>query len=376
MIIAGEASGDAHAGRLVSAMRSMAPGLVFYGVGGAEMERAGVRILFPASRLSVVGATEVAERMGDISEAYFLARELLALTRPGLLVLVDFPDFNLLAAKAAGKLGVKVLYYIAPQVWAWRSGRVKTIKRRADHVAVILPFEKDIYEKAGVDVTFVGHPLLDREGGLPENAPPPGPPLVALAPGSRAGEITRHLPLMLEAAALIAARNPGVRFAVPVAPGIEPGLVEGIIRRGLSGLSAPPEIEIREGGMARTLTEATAAVMVSGTVTLEAALSGLPHVIIYRLSRLSYRLGRLLIKVPHIGLANLIAETEVARELIQDDANPGAIAGLITEILADPGSARRKMATVREKLGGPGASERTARIALGLMNRKTEEIRP
>lgn len=369
MIIAGEASGDAHASRLVSAMRSLEPGLVFYGIGGPLMEAAGVRVLYPSSRLSVVGLIEVAEHLGDISEAFFLVREVLSLARPDLLICVDFPDFNFLAAKAAKKKGIKVLYYISPQVWAWRTGRVKKIRSLVDHMAVILPFEKEFYEKSGVSVTFVGHPLLDQEDRIPVNAPSGGL-LVALAPGSRRGEVLRHLPSMLEAAAIIKEKRPEARFAVPCAPGLEPSFIEAVIGDFSAGNASAPEIEVWPGGMEKVFREAAAAIMVSGTVTLEAALAGLPHIIIYRLSPVTYMLGRLLIKVPHIGLANLIAGKEVAGELIQNEASPAKMAQSILKIVESPESlekAKAGLARVRGRLGGPGACEKTAKIALSLL---------
>ncbi|MBI5845611.1 MAG: lipid-A-disaccharide synthase [Deltaproteobacteria bacterium] len=370
MIIAGEASGDAHAALLASAMSGLAPGTLFYGIGGPMMERAGVRVLYPQNRLSVVGFTEVAEKLGDLSEAFFLVREVLSLARPDLLVCVDFPDFNFMAAKAAKKRGIKVLYYISPQVWAWRTGRVKKIKRLVDHMAVILPFEKEFYEKSGVPVTFVGHPLLDQEERIPVNSPKGGF-LIALAPGSRDGEIVRHLPIMLRASAIIKKSRPEARFVVPGAPGVEPSFIEGIIRSVRSENASIPEIQVWPGGMERVFREASAAVMVSGTVTLEAALSGLPHIIIYRLSPFTYRLGRILIKVPFIGLSNLIAGVAAAPELIQDDASPENIAGHILDMTETPEAlekARALLAQVRGMLGGAGACVRTAKLALSLLD--------
>ncbi len=367
MIVAGEASGDLHGARLVRAMRQRDEHLFFCGIGGKSMAAEGVRILFDAHRLSVVGVTEVLTRLPDIVRGISIARYALKTLRPDLLILIDFPDFNLHLAAHARKLGIPVLYYIGPQVWAWRPGRVRILKKRVDHMAVILPFEAKFYHNQGIQATFVGHPLLDS--GLSSQAPPAlraRQRAVGLLPGSRHTEIIRHLPLMLDAARRLHRRISGIRFMVSRAPTAESGHIEELVRPYASEI----DVRIVAGGVENVLQNVRLAVAVSGTVTLEAALCRTPTIIIYRVSPLSYRLGKALIRVPYIGLANLIAGKSVAPELIQDAATAENIADLAAEKLADLTILEAESAAlgrIQERLGGPGASDRTAQIALDML---------
>ncbi len=367
MIVAGEASGDLHGARLVRAMRQRDDRLFFCGIGGKSMASEGVRILFDAHRLSVVGITEVMSRLPDIFRGISIARSALKTLRPDLLILIDFPDFNLHLAAHARKLGVPVLYYIGPQVWAWRPGRVRTLKKRVDHMAVILPFEAEFYRNNGIMATFVGHPLLDS--GLSSQTAPvlkARQQAVGLLPGSRNAEIIRHLPLMLDAARRLNQRIPGIRFLVSRAPTAESGHIQELVRPYASEI----DVRIVSGGVENVLQNVRLAVAVSGTVTLEAALCQTPTIIVYRVSPLSYRLGKALIRVPHIGLANLIAGKTVAAELIQDAATAESIADLAAGKLADLTMLEAEsveLGGIRERLGGPGASDRTAQIALDML---------
>jgi len=362
MIVAGEASADLHAARLLEALQRRQPALRCFGIGGPALRAVGADIRIDAARLAVVGITEVAAKAGALWRSLRAARSWLARRRPDLLVLIDFPDFNLMVAKTAKRLGIPVLYYVSPQIWAWRAGRIRTIAARVDHMAVILPFEADFYRRRGVPVTFVGHPLLDD---APAPRPEPAAPVVGLLPGSRDREVERLLPVMLAAAARLRPRFPAVRWRVSVAPTVDPALV--------AGLLAPyggAAFETVAGGAGPVLAASTLVVAASGTVTLEAAIAGTPAVIVYKVSPLSYRLGRALIRVPYIGLANLIAGAPVQPELIQDDANPTAVARVVGELLADPGRRARMrdaLAAVRRRLGAPGAAERSADVALELM---------
>ena len=367
MIVAGEASGDLHGARLVRSMRQRDERLFFCGIGGKSMAAEGVRILFDAHRLSVVGITEVMSRLPDIIRGMSIAGSALKTLRPDLLILIDFPDFNLHLAAHARKLGIPVLYYIGPQVWAWRPGRVRTLKKRVDHMAVILPFEAEFYQSHGIRATFVGHPLLDS-GLSCQDAPVlhARQQAVGLLPGSRHTEIIRHLPLMLDAARRLNHRIPGIRFIVSRASTAESFQVEELVRPYASEI----DVRIVSGSVENVLQDVRLAVAVSGTVTLEAALCRTPTIIVYRVSPLSYRLGKALIRVPYIGLANLIAGKTVSPELIQDAATAENIADLAAEKLADLTTLEAEstaLGRIQERLGGSGASDRTAQIALDML---------
>jgi lipid-A-disaccharide synthase len=366
MIVAGEASADLHGARLVHALRRRWPELDCFGIGGPALRRAGTRILVEAADLAVVGITEVAAKAPALLRALVLARGELARRRPGLLVLIDFPDFNLLLARSARRLGIPVLYYVSPQVWAWRPGRIRTIARRVDHMAVILPFEAALYRRHGVPVTFVGHPLMD--GAAPPAAGPrSGPVQVGLLPGSRDREVERHLPVMIAAVERLRPCYPEAVWRVSVAPTVASSRVDAI----LAGHGTPGGYETVAGRTSDLLAASTLVVAASGTVTLEAAIAGTPTILLYKVSPLSYRLGRRLVRVAHIGLPNLIAGAPVIPELIQDQATPEAVARHMAALLDDPQSRERMrtaLARVRRRLGPPGASERLAAIAQRMMS--------
>jgi len=372
MIIAGEASGDLHGSLLVRAMRKRSPALFFSGIGGKFLREAGVRILVEASALSVVGLTEAISKIPALLKGMAVVKRLLKILRPDLLILIDFPDFNLFAAGVAKKLGIPVLYYISPQIWAWRSGRINKIKKLVDHVAVILPFERDLYAARDIPVTFVGHPLLDRgyyadrvetDAALPDNS------LIGLLPGSREREVIRHLPIMLSAAQQLTRQIPKLQFAVSLAPTVKRELVDSVLKT--HGGHIRPEI-ITEG-VDRVFQRCGFAIVASGTVSLEAAISGTPMVIIYRVSPLSYWLGRMLIQVRHIGLVNLIAGREIVPELIQGEASPQKIAAKVAAMLSDAAGLdqlRNQLRSAVSALGGPGASDRTAAVAMALLEKQ------
>jgi lipid-A-disaccharide synthase len=366
MIIAGEASGDIHGAKLVSAMKERNKNLIFHGIGGKALKDAGVEIIQDASTLAVVGITEVFSKIFSLIKGMAGAKKLLKDLKPGLLILIDFPDFNLKIAANAKKLGIPVLYYISPQVWAWRQGRVKKIKKLVNHLAVILPFEEEFFKKHGVPVSYVGHPLLD--GGLSTdklNEKEDATVIVGLLPGSRDGEVSRHLPVMLEAASLIVKKMNRIKIAVSLAPTVEREYVEKII-----GKYGAYDYEIVSGGADKILKMCSLVVAASGTVTLEAAIAGVPMVIIYKVSPVSYRLGRAMIKVPNICLVNLIAGREIVTELIQNEATPDKIADEVLSIIGDSEkieSMRNELIGIRNLLGGPGASGRVADIAISML---------
>jgi len=366
MIIAGEASGDLHGAKVVAALGEKHPGISFTGIGGPAMRGAGVHILMDAHELSVVGITEIFAKGASLLRGLSTAKKALRQLKPDLLILIDFPDFNLHVATTAKKVGIPVLYYISPQIWAWRSGRAKKIRRRVDHMAVILPFEADFYHRFQVPVTFVGHPLLD---GVSEASPEPMAsyePTIGLLPGSRDKEVLRLLPEMLKAAYILKQTIPGIRFLLSRAPSVEKELYSAIMARHATSV----DFEIETGGVESIFRRSTLLVAASGTVTLEAAIAGVPTVIAYKVSPLSYRLGRALIRVKHIGLANLIAGEEIVPELVQDEATASNIAETVQRMLTSPSKldgCRQALLELRHKLGGPGASERVADIAAGML---------
>ncbi|MCP3951145.1 MAG: lipid-A-disaccharide synthase [Desulfobacterales bacterium] len=359
-----------HGARVVEALRRKVPGLFIFGIGGKALEAAGVRILVEAATLSVVGITEVFAKLPGLLRGMRCAKRALKQLKPDLLILIDFPDFNLHVAAAAKKAKIPILYYISPQIWAWRTGRVKKIGSLVDHVAVILPFEEKFYREHHIPVTFVGHPLLDAPL-LPLR--PRGPVdkerelTIGLLPGSRDREVATLLPIMLDAANLIESRGRRIRFVVSHASTVETSLFQTI----LDQQPAMATVAIQAGPVDQLFEKCDLIVAASGTVTLEAAIAGVPMIIIYRVSSLSYRLGRLLIQVPYIGLVNLINDEPVVTELVQDEVSATNIADTVDSLIADPArlqSMREKLYATREKLGGTGASGRVADIALDLMD--------
>ena len=366
MIIAGEASGDHHGAKLVKAMQKKNPHLSFFGIGGHLLREARVETFADASELAVLGITEAFSRIRKILRVLSAAKEMLRNRKPDLLILIDLPDFNLRVAACAKRLGIPVLYYISPQIWAWRQGRVRIIQERTDHMAVILPFEESFYRRHGVKATFVGHPLLDKEFLHSDREKDfTAPRVVGLLPGSREGEIRKLLPVMLKSAQILQKKIPEIRFVLSHPPSISRNFLQEILEPYQQDL--PLEINI---GTEPVFEKCHFAIAVSGTVTLETALAGIPMVIIYKVSPVSYLLGRLLIKVPCISLVNLISGRQLVPELLQDDANPQTIAKTVSTMMKDvPGliRLRENLLFIRTRMGGSGASERTAEIALNLL---------
>ncbi|MEE4358923.1 MAG: lipid-A-disaccharide synthase [Desulfococcaceae bacterium] len=367
MLIAGEASADHHGAKLLRALRKKNPRCVFFGIGGPLLREAGMETPVDASELSHVGITEALGGIVSILRAMSRARDMLQKRRPDLLILIDLPDFNLPVAAFAKKLGIKVLYYISPQIWAWRRGRVKMIGERVDHMAVILPFEEIFYRRHHIPVTFAGHPLMDKE--IPVRKKDfTRTPVVALLPGSRKGEIRRLLPPMLEAAEKLRQRIHGIRFVLSHSPSVDRAFLEDFS----AASPCRAEVEIESGGLEKVFEKCSFAIAVSGTVTLETALAGIPMVIIYKVSPVSYRLGKLLIKVPCISLVNLISGRMLVPELIQQDSSPDNIANTVSAMLKDiPGliRLRKDLLFLRRRMGGPGASERVAELAMHMLGR-------
>ena len=388
LIVAGEASGDQHGARLVAEMQKLLPKARFVGIGGEALAAQGVRLLARAEELAVVGLTEVVGRLPAVLRALGKIRRLLRQEPPALVILIDFPDFNFLVARLAKWQGVPVMYYISPQVWAWRRYRVHTIARYVDRLAVIFPFEEEFYRQQGVAADFVGHPLMEILPELPERplllknwGLTPDRLTLALLPGSRGSEIERHLPTMLAAAKIIHQTVPETQFLLPLASTAPRALVEEIIEEilgGGPGNTIPgPSLTIIPGQAYAALRAAHLAVVASGTVTVEAALAGTPTVIIYRLAPLTYQAAKLLIRVDHIGMANLLAGEAIFPELIQNKLTPERLAQEVLQWVQEPARLKRlgpALAQVATSLGGPGASAGAARLA-GEIIRYRPEIR-
>jgi lipid-A-disaccharide synthase len=385
-IVAGDPSGDLHGANLVSALKEISSQIEIYGLGGERMERAGVKLLDKLTELAIVGFSEAILNIRALRQIYRKTKEFLRKERPDIIVLIDYPGFNLRLAGLAKKLKIPLIYYIGPQIWAWRRQRIKDIAKLVNKMLVIFPFEEEIYRKAGVDVSFVGHPLLDtiqptksKEEVCRKYGLDPDSPIIGLMPGSRKQEIERLLSIMLEASRRIA-ENRKVQFVLPLAGNIPMGYIkermaefekDRLNRTKLSKNQKEeklpfPILVVRDEdyNIRRTM---TLALVASGSATLENACLGIPMVIIYKVSFFSYLLARLLIKIPIIGLANIVAGKMVVPEFIQRKARAEEIAKVACHWLSNPGlmnEIREELKRVREKLGTPGASKRVAKIIL------------
>jgi lipid-A-disaccharide synthase len=364
LIVATEASADLHASRVLEELRSAHPDLVAFGMGGPRLRAAGLEALRRAEEMSVMGFAEV---LPAIPRILGILRDLAAAAaarRPKVALLVDSPDFNLRLAKRLKKAGIPVVYYVSPTVWAWRRGRVKTIRKFVDRMLCILPFEEPFYAETGVSARFVGHPFAERPA--PEQPSSYRDALgldaarttVALVPGSRHGEIERILPEMLDAAERIRARHPDAQFVVPVAPTVQRDDLRAHLAR-----HATLEVKLVDGRAEEVVGASDAAIVKSGTSTLEAALMARPMVVVYRLSWVSWIIARALVKVAHVALVNLLAGRRLVPELLQGDANGERMAAEVERLLAD-GAARDEqiagLRSVRASLGQPGAPRRVA----------------
>jgi lipid-A-disaccharide synthase len=370
LLSCGEASGDLYAGALTRELRALDPTIAVAGLGGPQFAAAGGRLVDDYRDLAVTGLTEAIAKLRRSLEA---RRRLVADAerhRPDALVLIDFPDFNFRLAPLVKRLGVPVVYYISPQIWAWRPKRLETIRRIADRVLVIFPFEEAIYRDRGVPVEFVGHPLVDlaaaggdRGGFLTARGLSPDAPTIAILPGSRPNEVSRILPELIAAAERIAAAVPAAQFVIARAPHLDDVLFDVLRNRSLRAA-------IVEGDADTVLAAADVALTASGTATVQTALHDTPMVIVYRVSPLTYRLLRRLVKVEAIGMVNLIAGERIVPELVQDAFTAEAVAAEAVSMLTDPAraaSVRAGLAKVRARLGGPGASHRAAQAIINVV---------
>ena len=363
MLSCGEASGDLYAGALVEALRGRVPDIDVFGLGSDRFAAAGGRLIGDFRGLAVTGLVEAVR---VLPESYAMYRRLIQAAkaeRPDVLVLIDFPDFNFRLMAAVKRLGIPVVYYVSPQLWAWRPGRMQTIKALVDRVLPIFPFEEALYRQEGVDVRFVGHPLVDLvRVGEPRDALmtrldlDPAHPVVALLPGSRPNELHRIVPVLAAAVPRIASAVFGTQFVVARAPNLPDSYF-----MPFQGSGAP--VRVVEGATDDVLASSDAVITASGTATVQTALHGKPMVVVYRLSPMTYKLGKPLVRVSMYSMVNLVAGERIVEELIQDECTPEAVARETVELLTNGdrvADMKEHLAIVRERLGGSGASGRAA----------------
>jgi len=374
MIIAGEASGDLHGAQLVRQVTQLDSEVIFFGIGGVNMKQAGVDIKIDSAKLAVIGLVEVIKHYRELVSYLNEMKGLLKTQRPDLLILIDYPGFNLRLAKAAKQLKIKVLFYISPQVWAWRKGRVKNIGQSIDMMAVIFDFETKFYEDFNVPVRFVGHPLTDeipetynkievinRLGLNSDNK------ILGLFPGSRKSEIKNLLPVLIESARRLYKQDDSLQFVIPLASTITKDDIDPYI----SDIGFP--VTLIDNNSTETIQACTAIITASGTVTLEIALSGIPMVVIYKIATISFYILRMMIHLDHLALCNIVADKRIVPELIQNDANPDEIVNEIEKILYyDNYSASiiEQLKTVRNNLGRSGNGILVAELALEMLGRR------
>ncbi|KPK38583.1 MAG: hypothetical protein AMJ78_09770 [Omnitrophica WOR_2 bacterium SM23_29] len=372
MIIAGETSGDLHGGSLVSALKEAQPQLRLIGLGGKNMIRAGIESYRKIEDLSIVGLGEVISNLGKFKALFRLLVEKLDSEKPDCVVLIDYPEFNLRFAQEVKKRGIPLVYYISPQVWAWRKGRVKIIKMTVDKMVVVFKFEEEMYKKEGIDVEFVGHPLLDvvkpqfsKDEFIRNNRLNGEEKTVALLPGSREIEVIRNLPTMIRACSLIKKGfGEDVQFVIAKVVGVKDEIYEGILK------SYDFETTIIEDCPYDCVNISDLVLVASGTATLETAILEKPMLVIYKVSFLTWLMGSVLVKIPNIGLVNIVAGERIVPEFIQFNATPQKIATEAISLLSSSEKSneiKAKLKTVKDNLGSPQASKRTAQIILGLI---------
>jgi len=371
MVVAGEASGDSHAASLITELAKRVPEARFFGMGGPLLEAAGLECVYASHEVSVMGISEVLPKLRRIFKVMNGLAQVAARRRPECAILVDIPDFNLRLAHRLKQLGIKVVYFVSPMIWAWRKYRIHQIEERVDLMLCILPFEEALYRRVGARARYVGNPVLDQ---LPSAASaaefrkrlglPLDRPTLALLPGSRSGEVQRIFPWMIEATKRVAPQHPGLQVVVPVAPSIPRSeLAAASERAGLQPLFI-------DGRAPEVVGASDIAVVASGTATLETALMNRPLIAVYRVSPISYLVGRLLVRVPHVSLVNLIAEDRVVPELLQGKMAPEKLAAALERLWSSPSEQQamiRAFERVRRRLGRPGAAARAAEEIVSML---------
>ena len=373
MISVGEASGDLHGASIAAELKKIKPNIKMFGMGGKAMRKAGVELSHDFADLDVMGFVEVIKNLPRFFRLRDELVEIMKKEKPDVLLIIDYPDFNMRLAKCAKELGIPILSYIPPSAWAWRKGRAKSVAKIVNKIASIFPFEADVYRKAGADVAFVGHPLLDivkpsmtKEEACQFFAANPEKPIILLLPGSRKQEITGLLPIMLESAEKMLQENPDCQFFLPAASTISPEMLQGILN------NYKVKVHLTSENIYDLMNIADTAIAASGTVTLEAAILGLPVVVVYKMSAITYFIGKLLVKIPHISLPNIVMEERMIPELLQDEVTAENVAREASYLLRTHPNAegvREKLRLMKEKLGSEGAVKRVAEEVLIMANK-------
>ena len=365
MILAGEPSGDIHGGHLCRELKNISPGIQLFGMGGPKMEEAGFEVVHRIGDTGVVGFWEVYKELGKYWKIFKKMVAVMEERRPDAVILIDYPGFNIRFARKAHQLGIRVYYYISPQLWAWGQWRIKKIRRYVDKMLVIFPFEKEFYNSHGIEAEFIGHPLIgtlnldlskeecQKHLGITSS------PMIGLLPGSRRGEIEKILPILIETAKILQEKIPEAKFILPIASIELRPLIEDQLKQ------TSVKIRTREGSGKEIIVASDLLILASGTVTLEASVYLTPMIIVYKISFFSWLMGKILIKIPFIGLVNIVRGQKIIPEFIQYQARPEAVAQAGLEILTQPEIRERmigELKIVRDKLGRPGAATRAAAV--------------
>lgn len=364
--VAGESSGDTHGANLIRALRQRDPEITSSGIGGKQMEAAGMKLHFDLASRAIMGFVEVIKSLGFIRKLFKSTMNHIREDQPDAVVLIDYPGFNLRLAKEIQELGIPIIWYISPQVWAWKKGRIHTLARRVDKMLVILPFEKELYDKVGLDCAYVGHPLLDHIDAVKTKDTFAGDCTIGLMPGSRAQEIERIFPVMLDVGRAIREHHPEARFVTPV--------VDEERAEQIKELAGDFSLEIAQDQFYDILSQARFCLVASGTATVETALFNVPMIVLYKVNALTYWLARLLVNIDAIALVNILAGRHIVPEFIQNEAVPADITTEALELIAD--SDRREqmlqdLREIRETLGGTGASDRAAEEIISVLNKNS-----